>query len=432
MTLYGKYHMTHSCDHFERGLDESLLTGHTQSYIPSRHSHFQLERSLWSPPIYVCVLGYLHFTLASRHKASTKSLHSQTVVPLELNPSQGIIIHKLRPRETLRRLALLHPLNNGGQDIALRIKRDTFGSSATALSQNPSARTGAAVEHSWDTEEAVVIVQLWICVGHVVPETIRVEARDLVVLSTVVADNLAAALLELGEGPGVGPDIGWVQAVGLADKILIVIAGVPTRIAKDDITEPILCYSEAALKLGRSEGVSYHGVAKRLAGQELLHSLFLIPRIHPRKDEGSVVIGVGGVDFLDLLNLLGTEAARTLARLTEQSMGVKEALAWDFNDPILNPVDAIALPKDLVVYETHPGIGSDEVLRVNGSRYGIEHGPLALEFVEVNGRSARNDAVVVLGESLGSLDAHASAERAAEIVRVCRFLIVELFDELLG
>lgn len=141
---------------------------------------------------------------------------------------------------------------------------------------------------------------------------------------------------------------------------------------------------------------------------------------------------VRGIYLLKLLNLRGVEALHLLAPPTEQRLRVKEAPAWDLDYAVLDAVDTITLPKDLVVDEPCPSLGRDEVVGSNGARYGVEHGSLPLEVVEVNGRGPRDDAVIVVGEGLGGLDAHPSAERAAEIVRVRWLAAVEPLNELLG
>ena len=74
------------------------------------------------------------------------------------------------------------------------------------------------MEHARDAEEAQERVQLGRGRRHagreVAVEALRVEARDLVVLPAVVADDLAGRAAEAGEVAGPGADVVGVQGFG--------------------------------------------------------------------------------------------------------------------------------------------------------------------------------------------------------------------------
>ena len=102
------------------------------------------------------------------------------------------------------------------------------------------------MEHARDTEEAVPVVDSGICKGHLIIEALSVETRDLVVLTAVVAEELASFCLECGERPRVRPDV---ERIGLVAESRIsrgVGSGVPSRVVQDDISKPILYLSADA------------------------------------------------------------------------------------------------------------------------------------------------------------------------------------------
>lgn len=74
------------------------------------------------------------------------------------------------------------------------------------------------MEHAWDTEEAEEHIELnRSCVrsaGEVVVEALCVEAGDLVVLSAVKENHLAAFVLEIGKVVGPCSDVGRVERFG--------------------------------------------------------------------------------------------------------------------------------------------------------------------------------------------------------------------------
>ena len=75
---------------------------------------------------------------------------------------------------------------------------------------------------------------------HAIPEALRVETRDLIVLAAVVAEDLAASRLERREDPRVRPDTEGVQFLSETYKWIAVGAGVPSWIVQDDVSEPVL------------------------------------------------------------------------------------------------------------------------------------------------------------------------------------------------
>jgi hypothetical protein len=96
------------------------------------------------------------------------------------------------------------------------------------------------MKHTGNPKEAVIILQMEIGLRHAVPETLRVEAGNLVVLAAVVGYDFAAFGFEDGEGLGVGLDVEGVLGLGLGDEGEVVEGRVPGAVVEDDVAEPVL------------------------------------------------------------------------------------------------------------------------------------------------------------------------------------------------
>lgn len=172
----------------------------------------------------------------------------------------------------------------------------------------------------------------------------------------------------------------------------------------------------------------YLRVTKGGACEEFLHGVDFVSRVHPREDQRPVGIRIRGIYPPELFNLLlvQTRTARRIPpRRAQQRLRPEVAPAGHLDDAVGHPVQRVALPEDLVVDQPRPELRPDEIGRADSAGDGIEHGPLALQVVEVHGGSSRDDAVVVAWVDLCCLDSHAAAEGAPEVVRVGRRSVVE-------
>lgn len=171
-----------------------------------------------------------------------------------------------------------------------------------------------------------------------------------------------------------------------------------------------------------------------LSRQQTLDGVELVARIHTRENELAVRISVRRIDLLDLLNLRLIQALirPLLTVFAEKLSRVEMTLVGNFDDSILDPVDLVTLLEDLVVDQPCPGADGDIVLRVCVSGNGEEVGTVAVHVEEIDGRGTGDDAIIVLWVLVDRADAHAPAERAANVVRVLVLLVVEFFDELLA
>jgi hypothetical protein len=144
------------------------------------------------------------------------------MLPLEINPTRHSIIYELGPRQSLRRVIVLNPIHYSSKYILGRLKRYPRSRSVAPLAKDPSSRTGIPVEHSRDAEEPVPVLQMVISFRHPIPETLCVEACDLIVLTTVVADNFSTFPFEGGEDLGPGLDVEGVLLLGEVSEVRVV------------------------------------------------------------------------------------------------------------------------------------------------------------------------------------------------------------------
>jgi len=166
------------------------------------------------------------------------------MISLKVYTQRNSIVDELGPRQASWRFALLYPSNHGSEDIMLSIERYPDRRRCACLAKNPRAGAGITMEHARDTEEAVPIVDFGIREGHLIIEALSVETRDLVVLTAVVAEELASFCLERGERLRVRSDV---ERVGLVAESRIrrgVGGRVPSWVVQNDISIPIL-YSSA-------------------------------------------------------------------------------------------------------------------------------------------------------------------------------------------
>ena len=120
--------------------------------------------------------------------------------PRKVDSTLHSIIDKLRALNRFGRNTALHPIHHRRENIVLRIERNTRLCRIPTLAQHPSSGPRAAMKHTRDTEETRPIIH--ICVravtANVLIESVCVERRDLVILLSVVHEQLPAILLEAG------------------------------------------------------------------------------------------------------------------------------------------------------------------------------------------------------------------------------------------
>jgi len=118
------------------------------------------------------------------------------MISLKINSARQSIIYKLGPRQSFRRILVFHPVHNRSKYILRRLEWYTRGRRITSLAEDPSSRAGIAMEHARDAEESVPVLQIVISLCHPIPEPLRVEACDLIVLTAMVTDDFSTFSFE--------------------------------------------------------------------------------------------------------------------------------------------------------------------------------------------------------------------------------------------
>lgn len=160
--------------------------------------------------------------------------------PAEINTFGDVVVHKLGSCDGGWRLTLLDPVDERREDVVLGVKGDPSSRGIATLTEYPGTRTAIAVVHARDAEKAQVVVDLGVGAGQALPESFGVECGDLMILTAVVAQDLASAFLVLAQVLRPSLDAERVLRLGESDIIIAVAGRVPFGIAVDDVPEPFL------------------------------------------------------------------------------------------------------------------------------------------------------------------------------------------------
>lgn len=158
------------------------------------------------------------------------------------------------------------------------------------------------MEHARDAEEAEEgIERVGRCrrpAREVVVEAFGVVAGDLVVLTAVVEEHLAAPGAEPAEAVGPGADVGGVEGLGFGGVVDVEGGRVPGGVV-NDVFEPALKGGGMLARVPENLfwDVRYLGVAEWLSGVQVLGGQDFTARLHRGVDEVPI-LPVKGVEYL--------------------------------------------------------------------------------------------------------------------------------------
>lgn len=176
----------------------------------------------------------------------------------KVHPQFHAVIHELGPHDIVHRGAVLHPVHQRRQHVVGRRKGHARRRRPAALAHDPAPRARVAVEHARDAEEAEEGIQRVGRCGRparqVVVEAFGVVAGDLVVLTAVVEEHLAAPVAEPAEAVGPGADVGGVEGLGFGGVVDVEGGRVPGGVV-NDVFEPALKGGNVSEGVGTSLGM---------------------------------------------------------------------------------------------------------------------------------------------------------------------------------
>lgn len=332
------------------------------------------------------------------------------MLPREVDPQLHSIVDEFGPLQILWSGTLLDPIHQRLQHVVLRIKFNTLLRRVSTLPEDPRAGPAIAVIHPPNPEIADPCVHRSVraATAQLLVEAVGVERGDLIVLLAVVHEQFSAAAFELRQRGGKCADIPWIQLLRGTHVVEAEGGCVPGGVIVHDVLEP------------------FFGVRKRKAGVQSLDRIDLATWLHCGEDELAVRESVVCEDGLELLDLGPGKAVARLPFDTEELRRVELALRGIFNHPVRSFVNGVTLPQNLIVNPRLPSIGGNEIWASDVTSNSVESSAPGDQVVEVDSRSAGDDAVEISRELLGAFDALTAPKRASEVVGFFVVLLVQM------